>query len=155
MSTCLLLTQRKLRLVHRHSKSHGPSDSLLIIWSKQVEEYGDRRVGNRIMAACTFCGSKDIRRSASSALDATATRVRRALTFRCLYRCRSCDALFEALLSPQQSRSSKSNGSDPVVSPQKLVEESGSPVVYVPRRPTEPIEELAPASLPFEERKIG
>jgi hypothetical protein len=49
------------------------------------------------MATCTFCGSKDVRRSLSSTLDTAAVRVMRALTFRCLYRCRSCDALFEAI----------------------------------------------------------
>ena len=32
-------------------------------------------------------------------LDTTATRVKRALTFRRLYRCRACAALFEAPLS--------------------------------------------------------
>jgi hypothetical protein len=48
------------------------------------------------MIACTFCGSEDIRPSGSSALDAPVKRVVRALTFRRLYRCRSCDALFEA-----------------------------------------------------------
>jgi len=49
------------------------------------------------MVACTFCGSENIRPSGSSSLDALFTRVVRALTFRCLYRCRSCDALFEAI----------------------------------------------------------
>jgi len=49
------------------------------------------------MVACTFCGSENIRPSGSSALDAPVTRVVRALTFRRLYRCRSCDALFEAI----------------------------------------------------------
>jgi hypothetical protein len=50
------------------------------------------------MIACIFCGSGNIRRSGSSTLDATVKRIVRALTFRCLYRCRSCDALFEAIL---------------------------------------------------------
>lgn len=140
------MTRRKLRLVHRVSKRN------LIF----LNGYRDRRVGNRTMAACTFCGSKDIRLSGSSTLDARATRVRRALTFRRLYRCRSCDALFEATLSQQLlSRSRKPNGGDSALSRQRLVEESGNSVRYVPRRPTEPIEELGSASLPFEERKIG
>jgi hypothetical protein len=56
-----------------------------------------RRVG-KTMVACTFCGSKKVRPSSSSTLDAPTTRVRRALTFRCLYRCRSCDALFEGIV---------------------------------------------------------
>ena len=49
------------------------------------------------MVACTFCGSENIRPSGSSALDAPVKRVMRALTFRRLYRCRNCDALFEAI----------------------------------------------------------
>jgi hypothetical protein len=49
------------------------------------------------MVACTFCGSKNIRSSGSSTLDTTVTRVLRILTFQRLYRCRSCDALFEAM----------------------------------------------------------
>jgi hypothetical protein len=48
------------------------------------------------MVVCVFCGSENTRPSRSSALDAPITRVVRALTFRRLYRCRSCDALFEA-----------------------------------------------------------
>lgn len=51
------------------------------------------------MVACTFCGSKDTRLSGSSTLDDGATRVRRALTFRRLYRCRNCDGLFESRIS--------------------------------------------------------
>jgi hypothetical protein len=49
------------------------------------------------MVGCTFCGSENIRPSGSSVFDAPVTRVVRALTFRRLYRCRSCDALFEAI----------------------------------------------------------
>jgi hypothetical protein len=56
------------------------------------------------MARCTFCGSNDVRLSASSKLDALAIRVRRALSFRRLYRCRSCDALFEAIVLGSISR---------------------------------------------------
>jgi hypothetical protein len=57
------------------------------------------------MVVCTFCGSKNIRPSGSSTFDAPVTRMVRALTFRRLYRCRSCDALFEAILG-----NSKRNG---------------------------------------------
>jgi hypothetical protein len=49
------------------------------------------------MVGCTFCGSENIRPSGSAALDAPVKRVLRALTFRRLYRCRSCDALFEEI----------------------------------------------------------
>ena len=48
------------------------------------------------MVACIFCGSKDTRPSQSSTLDARATRIRRALRLQRVYRCRSCDALFDA-----------------------------------------------------------
>ena len=51
------------------------------------------------MVACIFCGSENIRPSGSSGLDALVTRMVRALTFRRLYRCCSCDALFEAALT--------------------------------------------------------
>jgi hypothetical protein len=61
------------------------------------------------MVACTFCGSKNIRSSGSAALDAPVKRVVRALTFRRLYRCRSCDGLFEAI-----SGGGKRNGSSAV-----------------------------------------
>jgi len=50
------------------------------------------------MVVCTFCGSENVRPSGSSALDAPGKRIVRALTFQRLYRCRSCDALFEAIL---------------------------------------------------------
>jgi len=48
------------------------------------------------MVACIFCGSEDTRPSKSSTLDVPATRIKRALTLRRLYRCRSCDGLFVA-----------------------------------------------------------
>jgi hypothetical protein len=71
------------------------------------------------MVACTFCGSEDTRRSGSSTLDSRATRVKRALSWRRLYRCRNCDGLFEAPISAwdlllgrrSQPRGQKSNGS--------------------------------------------
>jgi len=50
------------------------------------------------MITCTFCRSNDVRRSSSSKLDPLAIRLRRALSFVRLYRCRSCDGLFEAML---------------------------------------------------------
>lgn len=51
------------------------------------------------MLSCTFCESENIRPSGSSTLDAPAARLRRALTFKRLYRCRTCNALFEATLA--------------------------------------------------------
>jgi hypothetical protein len=92
------------------------------------------------MAACTFCGSKDIRLSGSSTLDTPGARLRRALTLRRLYRCRSCDALFEAIALVSLVKGSKRGGSesrprsrprqpgstDSEVSSQRLVGGSGS-----------------------------
>jgi len=92
------------------------------------------------MAKCAFCGSKNIRRSGSSTLDPPGARLRRALTLRCLYRCRSCDALFEALAVVGMGNGSRRSGSEPPpqilskqaasadseVGPQRLVGGSGS-----------------------------
>jgi hypothetical protein len=62
------------------------------------------------MATCTFCGSNEVRLSSSSQLDALAIRVKRALSFQRLYRCRRCDALFEAVaLASIWTRGSGSN----------------------------------------------
>ena len=90
------------------------------------------------MAACTFCGSKNIRPSGSSRLDAPGARLRRALTLRCLYRCLDCDALFEALVlgvlngsklrrrgsESRQQRESKQSDSSVDASVQRLADES-------------------------------
>lgn len=48
------------------------------------------------MVACPFCEGANVRLSRSGRLDPAGVRLRRALTFRRLYRCEKCDALFEA-----------------------------------------------------------
>jgi hypothetical protein len=82
------------------------------------------------MVGCTFCGSENIRPSGSAALDAPVTRVMRALTFRRLYRCRSCDALFEATFG-----NSKRSGRSVVSKKENLRK---SPAGFDPR--VEPLE---------------
>jgi D-sedoheptulose 7-phosphate isomerase len=102
-------------------------------------------------------------------LHAPVERLRRALTFRRLYRCRSCDALFEATLSSgaqlrrrvpdsRQPGSSKPSGSsDSDVSAQRLVEEIGNPPSSASLHSTgrsAPIVELDPGYARATERRL-
>jgi hypothetical protein len=91
------------------------------------------------MVACMFCGSEDTRPSGSSTLDDRLTRVRRALTLRCLYRCRNCDGLFEAAISAahllpilrSQGRRGKEKGShDPARKIHRVSDNKSNPVLF-------------------------
>jgi D-sedoheptulose 7-phosphate isomerase len=100
-------------------------------------------------------------------LDAPGARLRRALTFRRLYRCRACNALFEAISAGRGSRKSssesarnrseRSDSSSEVIT-QGLAGETGGPAFCAPmqsgRRP-EPIAEVSsPLARTMEDRFV-